>query len=224
MYEHVAEYDVFGPNLLDLQKYKDRTYPEATIGRIDAMLDLWRDDATADLLAFGFDQAGDGQIVKVTLDGAEVAGSWAAIGSGAAIAEQQLSWRGMVMSESLQRVVYQVFEAKAHAERNAYVGGMTDALIMFANGAKGGVHLTDDTKTKLAEQISHYDRAPIEALSFFDHTPEENAKAGREQPDEWVRELTEKKVGGVIKIARNSGPEWRTRGPEGKQSQVGAAT
>lgn len=196
VYDDQIRFVVFGPHSYDRQKYVDRTYDSDTIREIEALEEEYKRENTADLLVCGFDADGEGQIIKIVPDHAgEVAGSIAAIGTGQDVAEQQLAYRKTVMSERLPRVVYEVFEAKVHAE-NAYVGEPTDAFVLFRLGS---VYLSDNTKDELRAALRRYDSAPIDALSFYERTPEENARVGREGPDEWVRILTEQKLGPVMK-------------------------
>lgn len=224
-YDAITRFDVFGPKLLDRDKFVARTYDEATIRQVEGLLYSFIEDDTADILAVGFDRHGDGQIVVVNAETEEVSDSFATIGSGGGIAGAHLSWRGTGFKDRLQRVVYEVYEAKAHAQRNAYVGEETDAFVIFHNGPSGGVYLTRDTLDSLGVVVEHYDKVPIVGARRPDK------KIPKEPPTDWEHTLTELKLGPVVKVVESyrSHPQDRAKwgggssasGQPSSQSQSG---
>lgn len=192
-YDAMTRFDLFGPKLLDREMFVRRTYNEATIRQVEGLLEQFIQDDTCDLIAAGFDVDGDAQIVMVNAETEEVSDSFATIGSGRDMAGAHLSWRGSGFTDRLPRVVYEVFEAKAHAQRNVYVGEQTDAFVLFRNGPMGSVYLSKDTKDLLSDVIAYHDNVPLV------RSPRDEEKKPKEPPTDWEQILETDKLEAVLK-------------------------
>lgn len=194
VYSALIELDVFAPGLLDMEKYVNRTYDEATIRKVEGLVEDYQENATADLLVCGFDSAHEGQVISLTVGGGSFGEPNATIGSGARLAGSQLAWQKTRRSDRLARVVYEVFQAKSYAELNVYVGKSSDAFVMFRNGRDGIRTLSDDTKTKLGDLVEYTRQTPFrEQLR-----DKETVRRSPPQKD-WEQELRELKLGPVMK-------------------------
>lgn len=194
VYWQLIKFDVFDPGLYDMEMYVNRTYNEATIEQIDAKVADYRDNATADLLVCGFDSGHEGQIISLTIGGGSSGEPNATIGSGADLAASQLAWQKTTRSDKLDRVVYEVFQAKSYAEMNVYVGKDSDAFVMFANKREGIRTLSDDTKTKLGALVEFARQTPFrESLRAKETIRRSPRQRG------WEAELRDLKLGPVMK-------------------------
>ena len=162
-WEHAVNRDVLGPRFLNSKTYRqtdDKTRTEA-----DEAIATYRQDSTCQLLLCGF-LGTTGQIYALDLDGQSHEYEFAAIGSGAEVARSMLTWRKTRASDKLARVVYEAYEAKAHAELDPFVGAQVDALVMTGNVSLTGAEpnfrmLKQPIKEFLNNAVRYYDQTPF---------------------------------------------------------------
>lgn len=197
VYEDEVDRVVFRPSLLERDRFVQRTYDEATIRGAEAQIERFQISGTCELLLCGFDADDEGQIIKVTMDACEISDSYATIGSGGAFADAHLAWRRTESSDPLPRVVYEAYEAKLHAELNAYVGTRDDALVMVSN-ERGEVRLlSDDTKELIRVTVMSQDFTPFRSAAA------RREEAVPQPPRDWERVLVEDKLGPISHALRN---------------------
>ena len=156
-----AEDEVLRPRFLNLELYRKGISDDAMREATDEELAVFEHEDTAELLLCGFDSVGQAAIVRVDLRTQERESGFGAVGSGADIARSRLIWQKTQPSDELARVLYEVYEAKAHAEMNAFVGPSVDAFVMYGNGERNLRMISEDTKTALNAVFRYNDQTPF---------------------------------------------------------------
>jgi len=194
VYTQLIELDLFIPALLDMEKFVNRTYDEATIRQVEALIDDYQRDSTADLLVCGFDSGWQAQIISLTIGGGSFGEPNKAIGSGSDLAGSQLAWQKTARSDKLTRVVYEVYKAKQYAELNVYVGKTSDCFVMFRNGIEGIRTLSQDSKDSLASAVEYDKQTP-----FKKDLRTREIKLAAPARANWEDEMRDLKLGPVLK-------------------------
>jgi hypothetical protein len=142
------------------------------------------------LLLCGFDEdkkpyllslAPPGICTDATLTG------FSAIGSGSAYALQRLLSNEWNRKYSIDRALYEIFDAKVQAENDMNVGYNWDAIVLTSDGS---VPVPEETKTMIDRAWIKLNRSPYDT---FD--PDENVPL---PPDDWMDKL--KAFGDTVKI------------------------
>lgn len=166
---------VLGPRALDAALYEKGGYDAVTRRELEIAISDYARDETCDLILCGFDTVPEspfpGNIFTLSIDGFERERAFAAIGSGARVASAHLTWRGTGLSDRLARVLYEVYEAKSHAEMNAYVSEDLDAWVMCGNGRENLREISVDTKYLLRAAFRFNDQTPFKTVRRDDEVP-----------------------------------------------------
>lgn len=131
-----VEQEVLSSHLLDMTLYSARPntllpLPESVV--TDVRRDLRGFDFDVDLLVCGFDVHRRANLILISSKGLAVNVTnegFFAIGSGLEAAAGRLLWQGFTRRRPLERVLYEVFDAKAHAELIEGVGYFWDAAVI----------------------------------------------------------------------------------------------
>jgi len=217
-WRHGVERDVLRPRFLTLDNYRqadDKTRTEA-----DEAIAAYRQNDTCDLLLCGFfkDVA---QIHVVTLDGQAREYDFATIGSGAEVADAMLTWRKTSATDRIARVIYEVYEAKAHAELDPFVGSELDAFILKGN-------FMPDARDNLRAMSPAMKSFLRSTLFFHDQTPFVRARRTSESqvpapnvdaPNmDWEAQLDDYLAGVAVEVVK---PSSSASEPPSSQSQSG---
>jgi len=136
--DELLEQQVLAPKMLTRQLWAARSssllpLPHSVVGGIEAEIREFR--VGVDLLVCGFDKHtkanilalnGSGEATNQTNEG------FGSVGSGSEVATGRLLWQGFRRKAPLSRVLYAVFDAKAHSEQILGVGYEWDCWIMVA--------------------------------------------------------------------------------------------
>jgi hypothetical protein len=163
-WRHAVKRDVLARHYLRPGSEQD----ENENAQVDQEIEKYARDDSCDFLLCGFDSSGLGHIFKIGLGAHVQETAFAAIGSGSTIAEYRLAWRKTAVTDSIQRVVYEVYEAKLHAELDPYVGEAMDFWVMTENLRKnatgeldGMSQITPETQKFLNRVFRYFDQTPF---------------------------------------------------------------
>lgn len=112
-----------------------------------------------------------------------------AIGSGAEKAISRLLFSEHKRSHTVQRVLYDLFDAKAFAEMQAGVGYEWDAQVV-SSISQGSLQLSDNIKKLVERAWAHYNRSPFDA-----YNKDEDLEP---PPEDWKQQLEEAINGEVM--------------------------
>lgn len=187
---------VLAPMFVELDTYRSKD--EKTRNEAEAAIKKFRENRTAELLLCGFstDSRNPGRhigrlfIIRLD-DGPTEEFHFAAIGSGAGVAQSRLTWQKTNKNDPLRRVLYEVYTAKAHAEQmDAYVGKESFAYVLVQNW-----DLNPTTENDAARVITEDAQAFLDTIfRYYDQTPFKKARRDKEAtqpkpPDDWENTL-----------------------------------
>ena len=117
-------------------------------------------------------------------------------------------WLQTNPNDELARVVYEAYTAKAHAEKNAFVGPSMDAFVMFGNGQDNLRAISEPTKRLLSGVFKYHDQTPFKIA----RRPGERAERLMPPDPNWEKTLIKEILPLPVPLAqmrdRILGPGW----------------
>jgi len=161
VWEFLVEQEILRQRLLTADQYRAGISDQTTREMVEAEKRTMEEEYAPEFLLCGFDNDGNGNIIYIGLRDLENSGAVGAIGSGGPTALARLIWQQTNQNDELARVVYEVYTAKAHAEKHAYVGPGFDAFVMFGNGYPNIRRSSEPTKGLLIDLFKYHDQTPF---------------------------------------------------------------